>query len=250
MASPWCGRPAITLPLTVAWASVCSTTSPSPAPTPCRGRRRTVPIVDCDVHHGNGTQDAFFEDVACSSSAPTPRRSTPAPATGGRRATGKARRGDRPTCPSRLASATAATPPPSTQVLAPLARSFQPQLILVSAGYDAHWNDPLASMQLSIDGYAALVHRLLALAGELCQGRIVFTLEGGYHLEVLALHAVLNTLRQLSGQSDALDDPLGPCPWDERDAARCSPRCSQAHGLSPRCQSQIVLCCPRRAMLQ
>ena len=82
-------------------------------------------------------------------------------------------------------------------ILLPVARRFQPQLIMISAGYDAHWNDPLAGMALTIHGYAGLVDRLLVLADELCGGRIVFTLEGGYHLEVLA-HSVLNTLRQLS----------------------------------------------------
>ena len=73
-------------------------------------------------------------------------------------------------------------------------------------------------MALTIHGYAGLVDRLLALAEELCGGRIVFTLEGGYHLEVLA-HSVLNTLRQLSRSDEPISDPLGPCPWGEHDAS-------------------------------
>jgi acetoin utilization deacetylase AcuC-like enzyme len=188
-----------------------------------------VLIVDFDVHHGNGTQDAFYEDasVLFFSTHQYPYY----PGTGHWRETGR----------GPGAGATVNVPFPAgvgdnvyaaafDQVLAPLARRFQPQLILVSAGYDAHWNDPLASMQLSITGYAALVDRLLALAGELCQGRIVFTLEGGYHLEVLA-HAVLTTLRQLSGHREVINDPLGPCPWDERDASALLAQVRQTHGL-------------------
>ncbi len=188
-----------------------------------------VLIVDFDVHHGNGTQDAFYEDgsVLFFSTHQYPYY----PGTGHWRETGR----------GAGAGATVNVPFPAgvgdggyatalDQVLAPLARRFRPQLILVSAGYDAHWNDPLASMQLSIEGYAALVDRLLSLAGELCQGRIVFTLEGGYHLKVLA-HAVCNTLRQLSGHSEVIDDPLGPCPWDERDADAVLAQVRQVHGL-------------------
>lgn len=188
-----------------------------------------VLIVDFDVHHGNGTQDAFYEDgsVLFFSTHQYPYY----PGTGHWRDTGR----------GAGAGATANVPFPAgvgdagyaaafDLVLAPLARRFRPQLILVSAGYDAHWNDPLASMQLSIAGYASLVDRLLALARELCQGRIVFTLEGGYHLEVLA-HAVLTTLRQLDGRDDPLSDPLGPCPWDERDAAALLAQVRQVHGV-------------------
>jgi len=188
-----------------------------------------VLIVDFDVHHGNGTQDAFYEDgsVLFFSTHQYPYY----PGSGHWRETGR----------GAGAGATINVPFPAgvgdlgyaaafDQVLAPLARRFQPQLILVSAGYDAHWNDPLASMQLSIPGYAALVQGLLASASELCQGRIVFTLEGGYHLDVLA-HAVLTTLRQLSGQEQPISDPLGFCPWEERDASALLAQVRQVHGL-------------------
>ena len=78
----------------------------------------------------------------------------------------------------------------------PFSESWRPwravssrRLILLSAGYDAHWMDPLASMGLSITGYMALVHELMALADELCGGRLVCVLEGGYNLQVLS-HSV------------------------------------------------------------
>jgi acetoin utilization deacetylase AcuC-like enzyme len=188
-----------------------------------------VLVVDFDVHHGNGTQDAFYTDdsVLFFSTHQYPYY----PGTGHWRDTGRgAGEGSTVNVPFPAGVGDTGYADAFDQVLAPLARRFGPQLILISAGYDAHWNDPLASMQLSIAGYASLIDRLLALAGELCQGRIVFTLEGGYHLEVLA-HAVLTTLRQLDGRADPVSDPLGPCPWGERDASALLAQVRQAHDL-------------------
>jgi acetoin utilization deacetylase AcuC-like enzyme len=93
------------------------------------------------------------------------------------------------------------------EVLVPVARRFQPQLILVSAGFDAHWADQLAMMQVTITGFAQMAMILKELAAELCQGRLVFTLEGGYNLQVVAssIKAVFDVLL---GNSE-IDDPLG-----------------------------------------
>ena len=176
-----------------------------------------VLIVDFDVHHGNGTQDAFYDDgsVLFFSTHQYPYY----PGTGHWRETGSgAGKGATVNVPMPTGVGDAGYFEAFDTVLAPIARRFRPQFILVSAGYDAHWNDPLAGMALTIPGYAGLVERLLALADELCSGQIVFTLEGGYHLEVLA-HSVLNTLRQLSRSDEPISDPLGPCPWGEHDAS-------------------------------
>ncbi len=169
-----------------------------------------VLIVDFDVHHGNGTQAAFEQDssVLFFSTHQYPFY----PGSGHWRETG---RGNIINVPFPAGVGDEGYAAAFDRVLAPLARRFQPELILLSAGYDAHWNDPLAGMNLSIPGYAALVHRVLDLAGELCAGRLVGVLEGGYHLEMLA-HSILNTLRQLSGYSPEISDPLGPSPWPER----------------------------------
>jgi acetoin utilization deacetylase AcuC-like enzyme len=192
------------------------------------GAKRVL-IVDFDVHHGNGTQDAFYEDgsVLFFSTHQYPYY----PGSGHWRETGRgAGAGTTVNVPFPAGVGDAGYAAAFDQVLVPLARRFEPQLILVSAGYDAHWNDPLASMQLSVAGYASLIERLLALAREMCQGRVIFTLEGGYHLEVLA-HAVLTTLRHLSGQDETVSDPLGPCPWEERDASALLALVRQAHDL-------------------
>ncbi|HRX01875.1 MAG TPA: histone deacetylase [Anaerolineae bacterium] len=188
-----------------------------------------VLIVDFDVHHGNGTQDAFYDDgsVLFFSTHQYPFY----PGTGHWRDTGRgAGKGATVNVPFPAGVGDAGYAQAFDEVLWPAARRFDPQVILVSAGYDAHWNDPLANMQLTIPGYATLVTKLLEMADVLCGGRIVFVLEGGYHLEVLS-HAVLNTVRQLSGQLTEVSDPLGPCPWEERDAGNIIAQARNIHGL-------------------
>ncbi len=81
---------------------------------------------------------------------------------------------------------------------------------LVSAGDDAHWTDPLANMRLTVDGYVALMERLRDLAAELCGGRLVAVLEGGYNLDAVA-GAVVASCQVLAGQTP-IGEPLGPPP--------------------------------------
>ena len=175
-----------------------------------------VLIVDFDVHHGNGTQDAFYDEssVLYFSTHQYPYY----PGTGHWREIGR----------GEGVGYTANVPLPGgvgdkgygyifDEFLYPLAERYRPQLILVSAGYDAHWADPLAVMQLSITGYAGLTRTLKMMADELCEGRLIFTLEGGYQLEVLA-YAVLNTFHVLLGD-EAIEDPLGPAPRSGRDVS-------------------------------
>ena len=100
------------------------------------------------------------------------------------------------------------------EILAPLARRWRPDLILVSAGYDAHFGDPLANMRLTVDGYVGLVGRLCALAQELCGGRLVALLEGGYNLGAVAA-SVVATCQVLAGLAP-IGDPLGAPPAARR----------------------------------
>ena len=179
-----------------------------------RGLRRVL-IVDFDVHHGNGTQEIFLEEdeVLFFSTHQYPYY----PGTGHWREIG-AGRGEGFTVNVPLAPGVGDTGFGAIweALLGPVARRYRPELILVSAGYDAHWDDPLAALNLSLAGYAALCRGLRDLADELCAGRLVFCLEGGYHLGVLS-HAVANTFRILLGQDDAaLRDPFGPNPQPER----------------------------------
>jgi acetoin utilization deacetylase AcuC-like enzyme len=93
-------------------------------------------------------------------------------------------------------------------VLLPIARAYRPELVLVSAGFDAHRADPLADMALSEDGFAALCGAVKEIAEEHCQGRMVLTLEGGYDLAALA-RSVRACIEVLAGASPP---PLHPLP--------------------------------------
>ena len=96
------------------------------------------------------------------------------------------------------------------QVLAPAADRFNPQLILVSAGFDAHWADPIANMHLSTAGFAQLTKIIIDLANSLCEGRLVMVQEGGYNLDALRM-CVATCVNFLLGD-DAAVDSLGPAP--------------------------------------
>jgi len=185
-------------------------------------------IADFDVHHGNGTQDAFYNDphVLYFSTHQYPYY----PGTGHWSEIGEGEgRGYNVNVPLSAGVGDKGYRRIFEELLYPLAERYRPQLILVSAGYDAHWADPLAGMKLSITGYAHLTRVLKAMAEDFCGGKIAFTLEGGYHLEVLA-YSVLNTFRVLLGDEDVLD-PLGPSPSPERSVNTLLAQLREFHSL-------------------
>jgi len=163
-------------------------------------------IADFDVHHGNGTQDAFYADpkVLYFSTHQYPFY----PGTGWVDETGTGE-GEGATVNFPMAAGWGDEEylRAFNEVLVPVARRFQPQLILVSAGFDAHWADYLAMMRASVKGFAQMVMILKELAAELCQGHLVFTLEGGYNLQVVA-SSIKDVFAVLMGNSE-IDDPLG-----------------------------------------
>ncbi len=167
---------------------------------------KRVFIVDFDVHQGNGTQEAFYDDpdVLYFSTHQYPFY----PGTGGVDETGRgAGRGATVNVPLPAGCGDDQYRQAYREILVPIARLFQPELILISAGYDAHWADQIAMMEMSVRGFADIVTVIKELADELCGGRLLVTLEGGYHLEALA-YGVKATLAVLLGNS-AVDDPLG-----------------------------------------
>ena len=93
------------------------------------------------------------------------------------------------------------------KIVIPSLERFKPDLILVSAGYDAHWDDPLANLNLSLTGCNWISRELIKSADKICNGKIVFFLEGGYNLQVLS-DGVANTIRGLLG-IESFEDPLG-----------------------------------------
>jgi len=169
-------------------------------------------IIDFDVHHGNGTQALIGDnpDILFISTHQFPFY----PGTGAITEIG-----------SGIASGTVINIPLESynsdknfkkiyeEIILPALSKFNPDIIFVSAGYDAHWADPLANMGLSLNGYSWISKSLIEAAEKLCFGKIIFTLEGGYNLQVLQ-NGVLNSTKTLLGRND-FEDPLGPSPHKE-----------------------------------
>ncbi len=190
-----------------------------------------VLVLDFDVHHGNGTQDIFYHDPSVlfiSLHLFIPHYFYPG--TGALYEVGS----------SLGHGYTLNVPlPPRVgdvgygrifrDIILPKVQAFQPELILVSAGYDAHWQDPLAMAGLTLTGYAHLARTLVEMANGLCNGRILFVLEGGYQHTALA-YGILNTLYALL-QRDEIKDPLGPMPRPEQDVTDLLNQLRQRHLL-------------------
>ena len=166
-------------------------------------------IIDFDVHHGNGTQEAFYDNpqVLYVSTHLYPFY----PGTGNIDETGGGEaKGTTLNIPLPSSCGDAEYEQVFAQIIMPAAKRFKPQLILVSAGYDPHWTDELALMQVSVSGFARMVKIIKELADKLCNGRLVFSLEGGYNLAALAA-SVKATFDVLLGETD-IEDRLGPPP--------------------------------------
>jgi acetoin utilization deacetylase AcuC-like enzyme len=156
-----------------------------------RGLER-VAIVDWDVHHGNGTEDVFLDDPSVLTISLHQDGLYPAD-TGAldTRGAGNAN----VNVPLPAATGDDGYAHAFDRVVAPVVRAFDPDLLLVAAGQDASATDPLGRMAVTVPGYRALADRAVALAGEVCGGRLVAILEGGYSL----LHLPLANLAILEG---------------------------------------------------
>ena len=144
-----------------------------------------VAIVDFDVHHGNGTQAIFEHDprVLFASSHQWPLY----PDTGKRNETGDGNIVNAPLPPEAGSAEFRAA---WSRYLLPTVAAFKPQLLMISAGFDAHRRDPLAQLQLDAADFGWVTDQLVELAKQHCGGRIVSTMEGGYDLTALAESSV------------------------------------------------------------
>ena len=154
-----------------------------------------VAIVDWDVHHGNGAQAIFWEDpnVLFVSLHQYPFY----PGSGSRQEEGDGPgRGTTINIPLPAGTGEDVYLAAFDGVVVPALRAFAPDLILVSAGFDAHADDPLAQMRLRTESFALMAERLRDAAAELCRGRLVLVLEGGYNLKALG-DSVVATIEAL-----------------------------------------------------
>lgn len=146
-----------------------------------------VLIIDFDVHHGNGTQSIFLEDPSVFYFSIHENPAFLYPGTGRRWETGKgAGEGTTLNVPMAPGSGDDEYRVAFEQMLAPAVEQFRPEFILLSAGFDAHRDDPLADIQLTEEGFRFLSRFAVLLANEYCGGKIVSILEGGYERESLA----------------------------------------------------------------
>ena len=166
-----------------------------------------VLILDMDVHHGNGTQEAFYDDPSVL--FVSTQQADIYPGTGHLHEIGA----------GAGAGATVNVPVPAgtgdelvprlRQLVLPLADRFRPDVVFVSAGYDAHRLDPLGGLALSVGGLVGLIRVAQEAAATHADGRIVCSLEGGYHAEALAA-SVAATLHSLLDPAREILDPFGP----------------------------------------
>jgi acetoin utilization deacetylase AcuC-like enzyme len=150
-----------------------------------------VAILDWDVHHGNGTQDIFWKDpsVLYASSHEMPLY----PGTGAMDETGE--HDQIVNAPLKAGDDGAIFLEALKAHILPRIRAFNPDLIIISAGFDAHRRDPLANLMLEAADFAAATDLVMDLADRLCSGRIVSVLEGGYDLEGLTQSAAAHVSR-------------------------------------------------------
>jgi len=156
-------------------------------------------IMDWDLHHGNGTQHAFYDTskVLYFSTHQYPYY----PGSGSLYETGTGEgEGYTVNVPLRGGQGDQAYAAIFDELVVPIVRQYKPQIILVSAGYDIYLGDPLGLMGVTPTGFAHMTRVLVSLAEELCQGRILFTLEGGYNLQGMR-DGTLATLMEMAGIS-------------------------------------------------
>jgi acetoin utilization deacetylase AcuC-like enzyme len=172
-----------------------------------RGLRR-VAVVDWDVHHGNGTQEMFWRDprVLYVSLHQWPFY----PGTGSADEIGEGDgRGYNVNVPLSAGAGGGDYAAAFDRLILPILDEYEPELVLVSAGYDAHRDDPLASMSLDAAAYGSMTARLRTIADRHAGGKIALFLEGGYNLSALE-ESFGASLRALSSKHDESEAPAAP----------------------------------------
>jgi acetoin utilization deacetylase AcuC-like enzyme len=143
-----------------------------------------VAIMDFDVHHGNGTQDIFWQDASVFYAST--HQSPCYPGTGAASERGV---GNIVNCPLAPGDGSAEFREAMEAAVLPALDLFAPELVIISAGFDAHWRDPLADLRLTEADFGWATRKLMDVADRHARGRVVSVLEGGYDLEGLARSA-------------------------------------------------------------
>ena len=158
-----------------------------------------VLVVDWDVHHGNGTQHIFYDDPSVFYFSVHQYPHYPGTGSAGETGSG-AGQGYTLNVPLPAGSGDAEYINVFRNILIPAALGFDPDIVLVSAGFDAHIDDPLAGMAVTTAGFGRMASIVSSIADRCCDGRLAITLEGGYDLNALS-HSVLAVLKVMAGES-------------------------------------------------
>lgn len=186
-----------------------------------------VMVIDYDAHHGNGTQAAFLNEERVGFISTHQWGIYP----------GTGRVEDAPHAKRRLVNVPLHSHAGdetyarvSDEIFRPMVEAFRPQMLFISAGFDAHWNDPITSLGLSTRGYYEMSKKLVGMADEYCGGRIVFVLEGGYDPRNVAYGAgaVFDALTGSQLKKDAND----PSPYADVDHESRIHEILKWHGIS------------------
>jgi len=159
-----------------------------------------IAIIDWDLHHGNGTQNSFYtsDQVLYFSTHAYPYY----PGSGSLREVGAgAGEGFTVNVPLSGGQDDRAYAAIFREIIMPITRQFKPDFIIISAGFDTYFGDPLGTMAVTEQGFASMTKQIVDLAGETCKGRLLVALEGGYNLRGLR-DGVLAVLGELSGDSE------------------------------------------------
>ncbi|MEA1944564.1 MAG: histone deacetylase [Euryarchaeota archaeon] len=163
-----------------------------------RGYDRVL-IVDWDVHHGNGTQHIFYDDPSVFYFSVHQYPYYPGTGSSDEIGTG-AGRDYTLNVPLPRGSGDTEYINVFKNILIPVALGFDPDIVLVSAGFDAHIDDPLAGMAVTTDGFREMASIVCLISDRCCDGRLAITLEGGYDLHALS-HSVLAVLEVMQGEN-------------------------------------------------
>ncbi|MEW6403849.1 MAG: histone deacetylase [Chloroflexota bacterium] len=186
-----------------------------------------VMVIDYDAHHGNGTQAAFTNEERLGFIST--HQWGIYPGTGWLEEAPHARKRI-VNVPLKAGAGDKTYTRVTDEIFKPMIESFRPQMILVSAGFDAHWSDPITTLGLSTAGFGAISKRLVELAQQVCNGKIVFVLEGGYDPGNVA-HGAAAVFSALTGQRSE-NEANDPSPYPDPDHEARISEIRKLHNLS------------------
>ncbi|TFF90940.1 MAG: histone deacetylase [Promethearchaeota archaeon] len=165
-----------------------------------------IMILDIDAHHGNGTQDMTFDrnDILYFGMQQDGRTLYPGSGYPEEKGLGKGK-GFTVNAPLAPGSGDKSFEMVVDKCFIPIAKQYKPDYFLMSVGFDSHYSDPLTDLRLTTQGYRNIIKKVKQLANEICDGRLIILLEGGYNLDAIS-RSIVNIIYELADMPEKLDD--------------------------------------------